>query len=169
MLCDAPDGRGGTWSEDGTIIFTPDSRIVSLWRVSSAGGTAMPVTTLEPGEVQHKWPQVLPGGNAVLFTSHDSISGFDDARLVVQPLPTGTRKVVQRGGYYGRYLATGHLVYLARGTLFAAPFDLKRAGLILLDANPLDDIHNIRTVRYVIANGVLYPTAKLWESVGFKP
>jgi imidazolonepropionase-like amidohydrolase len=45
----------------------------------------------------------------------------------------------------------------------------KRADLILLDANPLDDIHNIRTVRYVIANGVLYPTAKLWESVGFKP
>jgi imidazolonepropionase-like amidohydrolase len=45
----------------------------------------------------------------------------------------------------------------------------KRADLILLDANPLDDIHNIRTVRYVIANGVMYPTAKLWESVGFKP
>jgi len=45
----------------------------------------------------------------------------------------------------------------------------KRADLILLDANPLDDIHNIRTVRYVITNGVLYPTAKLWESVGFKP
>jgi imidazolonepropionase-like amidohydrolase len=45
----------------------------------------------------------------------------------------------------------------------------KRADLILLDANPLDDIHNIRTVRYVVANGVMYPTAKLWESVGFKP
>ena len=45
----------------------------------------------------------------------------------------------------------------------------KRADLILLDASPLDDIHNIRTVRYVVANGVLYPTAKLWESVGFKP
>jgi len=45
----------------------------------------------------------------------------------------------------------------------------KRADLILLDADPLDDIHNIRTVRYVVANGVMYPTAKLWESVGFKP
>ena len=40
---------------------------------------------------------------------------------------------------------------------------------ILLDANPLDDIHNIRSVRSVVANGVLYPTAKLWDSVGFKP
>jgi imidazolonepropionase-like amidohydrolase len=45
----------------------------------------------------------------------------------------------------------------------------KRADLILLDANPLDDIRNIRTVTYVVANGVLYPTAKLWESVGFTP
>ncbi len=45
----------------------------------------------------------------------------------------------------------------------------KRADLILLDANPLDDIHNIRTVRCVIANGMLYDAAKLWESVGFKP
>lgn len=45
----------------------------------------------------------------------------------------------------------------------------KRADLILLDKNPLDDIHNIRTVRYVVADGVLYPTDKLWESVGFKP
>jgi cytosine/adenosine deaminase-related metal-dependent hydrolase len=45
----------------------------------------------------------------------------------------------------------------------------KRADLILLDANPLENIHNIRTVRYVVANGVMYPTAKLWQSVGFKP
>jgi len=45
----------------------------------------------------------------------------------------------------------------------------KRADLIVLDANPLEDVHNIRTVKYVVANGVIYPTAKLWESVGFKP
>jgi hypothetical protein len=41
--------------------------------------------------------------------------------------------------------------------------------VILLDANPLDDIHNIRTVRYVVTNGAMYPTARLWESVGFEP
>ena len=45
----------------------------------------------------------------------------------------------------------------------------QRADLIVLDANPLEDIHNIRSVRYVIANGVMYPTAKLWESAGFQP
>ncbi len=45
----------------------------------------------------------------------------------------------------------------------------RRADLILVDGNPLDDIRNLRRVSYVIARGVLYPTAKLWESVGFKP
>jgi imidazolonepropionase-like amidohydrolase len=45
----------------------------------------------------------------------------------------------------------------------------KRADLDVLDANPLDDIHNVRTVREVLANGVLYSPAPLWESVGFKP
>ena len=45
----------------------------------------------------------------------------------------------------------------------------KRADLDVLDANPLDDIHNIRSVRSVVANGVLYDPAPLWESVGFKP
>ncbi len=45
----------------------------------------------------------------------------------------------------------------------------KRADLILLDANPLEKIGNIRSVRYVVARGVLYPTASLWQSVGFNP
>jgi imidazolonepropionase-like amidohydrolase len=45
----------------------------------------------------------------------------------------------------------------------------KRADLDVLDANPLDDIHNIRSVRQVLANGVLYNPTPLWESVGFKP
>ena len=45
----------------------------------------------------------------------------------------------------------------------------KRADLMVLDANPLDNISNIRRVRYVIAQGRLFDSAKLWESVGFKP
>jgi len=45
----------------------------------------------------------------------------------------------------------------------------KRADLDVLDANPLENIHNIRSVRVVVANGVLYDPAPLWESVGFRP
>jgi serine/threonine-protein kinase len=72
---------------------------------------------------------MLPGGKAVLYTGHSGTLAFEDANLVVQPLPTGARKIVQRGGYYGRYLPSGHLVYIHDGTLFAAPFDLDRLEL----------------------------------------
>ncbi|MDO8795193.1 MAG: protein kinase [Vicinamibacterales bacterium] len=139
-LCDAPEDRGGAWSEDGTIMFAPNPR-GSVMRVSSAGGTPEPVSSLAEGEVSQRWPQVLPGGTAVLFTSGGAGIAYDDANLVVQSLSTGARTVVQRGGYHGRYLPSGrgsperagreggHLVYLHAGTLFAVPFDLDRLAV----------------------------------------
>ncbi len=45
----------------------------------------------------------------------------------------------------------------------------KRADIIILDANPLDNISNIRKVRFVVTQGRLFDCAKLWETVGFKP
>ena len=45
----------------------------------------------------------------------------------------------------------------------------KRADVIILGANPLDDIHNSRKVEYVISDGIMYDCAQLWKSVGFKP
>jgi serine/threonine-protein kinase len=127
-VCDAPNDRGGSWDEDGTIVFTPDNR-VALSKVSSAGGRPEPLTTLDKqtGEVTHRWPQVLPGGKAVLFTSSVNGTNYEDAEIIVYSMSSGQRKTVQRGGFHGRYLpGTGHLVYMHEGTMFAAPFDLKR-------------------------------------------
>ncbi len=61
-ICDAPNDRGGTWAEDGTIIFAPNNAPeTSLWRVSSAGGSPSPITTLDKGEVWQRWPQCTAG------------------------------------------------------------------------------------------------------------
>ncbi len=126
-LADAPSPRGGAWSEDGTIVFAPDQVVgTHLSRVPSAGGKTEPLTALAEGERGHSWPQVLPGGTAVLYTVSSQGATYNDANLVVQRLPAGTRTVVQRGGYHGRYLPSGHLVYVHDGTLFAVPFDLDR-------------------------------------------
>jgi serine/threonine-protein kinase len=62
----------------------------------------------------------------VLFTANPTIGSYESASVVVQKLPGGPRKVVATGGYFGRYLPSGHLVYLHEGTLFAVPFDLAR-------------------------------------------
>ena len=126
-LADAMSNRGGSWSEDDTIVFSPNQIAgTSLLRISSAGGAAEPLTALMEGEAIQVWPQVLPGAKAVLYTSSGIAGAYNDADLVVQALPSGPRKVVQRGAYHGRYLASGHLVYVHDGTLFAAPFDLDR-------------------------------------------
>jgi imidazolonepropionase-like amidohydrolase len=45
----------------------------------------------------------------------------------------------------------------------------KRADVIVVDGNPLESIHNIRKVEFVITNGVMYNCEELWRSVGFKP
>jgi serine/threonine-protein kinase len=123
-LADAPSARGGSWTEDGTIVFTPTSGNIGLWRVPAVGGTAERLTTPAPGEATHRWPQVLPGGRAVLYTVSTAVGTYANAWLAAQPLPAGTSHVVQRGGFYGRYLPSGHLTWVHDGTLFAAPFDL---------------------------------------------
>ena len=129
-LCDAPAGRGGTWADDGTIVYSPANLAgINLMRVSAAGGKPDRLTTLEQGEVTQRFPQILPGGKAVLFMSHNAIGNYEDANLVVQPLPAGSRKVIVHGGYNGRYVSSGHLLYLHSGTLFAAPFDVNRLEL----------------------------------------
>jgi dipeptidyl aminopeptidase/acylaminoacyl peptidase len=51
-------------------------------------------------------------------------ANYTNAWLAVQPLPTGAPHVVQRDGFYGRYLPSGHLTWVHDGALFAAPFDL---------------------------------------------
>ena len=72
-LCDAPAGRGGTWTDDDTIIFTPTNAAnVTLMRVSAAGGTPAAFGTLSKGAVTQRWPQALPGGKGVLYTEHSS-------------------------------------------------------------------------------------------------
>ena len=126
-LADAPELRGASWIDDDTIVFAPDKMSgTRLFRVPASGGAAAPLTELAEGEVIQQWPQVLPGGKAVLYTSTGTPAMYNSADLVVQPLPAGPRRVVLRGGYHGRYLPSGHLVYIHDGTLFAAPFDLGR-------------------------------------------
>ena len=121
-LCPAIDARGATWGPDDTIVFADP---VGMMKVSAAGGVPKPVTTLKGKEISHSWPQHLPGGSLVLFTSYES-TDYDRGRIEVVNLKTGSRKVVHSGGTFGRYAASGHLLYIQRNTVYAAPFDVAR-------------------------------------------
>jgi serine/threonine-protein kinase len=124
-LCDAPNARGGSWGEEGNIVAALSDRS-PLSRVPVEGGTPQPLTKLDSGEYTHRWPQVLPGGRAVLFTAVPNNRLSDHANIEVIVLKTGATKILRRGGYYGRYLQSGHMVYLHQGVLFGIGFDADR-------------------------------------------
>jgi Tol biopolymer transport system component len=125
-LADAPDDRGGSWADNGWIAFSPRSGQFPLFRVPADGGAAEPLTRLDAGEVTHRWPQVLPGGHAVIYTASMATGSYEDANIVVRSLTDDHARIVHRGGYHGQYLPTGHLIYVSQRRLFAAPFDLAR-------------------------------------------
>ncbi len=136
-LC-AGNGRGGSWGEDGNIIAALTAT-GGLSRIPSAGGPPTPVTDLQSGEITHRWPQILPRSKAVLFTA-STTGGYDAANIDVTSLADHRTRTLVRGGTFGRYLPSGHLVYVNRGTLFAVPFDLDRLEVRGTPAPVLDQV-----------------------------
>jgi serine/threonine-protein kinase len=135
-LCPAPGPDGASWAEDGRILaaLVPYG---PLSVVPAAGGTPKPLIKLGPGDFFQRWPQVLPGGRAVLFTA-----GFGELNIETASLETGEVKILQRGGYYGRYIPGGYLVFVRQGTLFAARFDPVR---LELQGTPVALVEDLRS------------------------
>ncbi|MEX0736081.1 MAG: protein kinase [Bacteroidota bacterium] len=124
-LCDIRGAsRGIAWANDNTLMFGHVNR--GILRVPAGGGEPEPVSTLDSsnGEISHRFPQVLPDGKTILFTvKQNNISTFDEAFIVAQRLDSGERTVLVRGGSYGKYVPTGHLMYARGGSILAVPFD----------------------------------------------
>jgi serine/threonine protein kinase/WD40 repeat protein len=128
VLCDAPAGRGASWGDDGHIYAALNTS-TGITRIPDSGGSPAPVTTLRPDERSHRTPQILPGKGMMIFTSHRTLTGWDQANVEVISLKNNQRTVLVRGGYLGRYTPSGHLVYVRDGALLAGRFDLDRMQL----------------------------------------
>ena len=88
-------------------------------------------------------PQMLPGGEWVLFTLQPAgTPSWNAAQIVVQSLVTGQRNVVIEGGRAAHYLPTGHLVYALNGVLYGVAFDVE-AGQVV--GGPVSLIEGVRT------------------------
>jgi serine/threonine-protein kinase len=128
-LCNASAGRGATWTADGNIIAALDSQS-GLSQIPAEGGTPLPITELSPGQISHRWPQLLPGGKAALFTASTDYAYHENSAIGLVILKDHHRKVLlDHAGMYPRYLPSGHLVYVTKGMLFAVPFDAERLEL----------------------------------------
>jgi serine/threonine protein kinase len=138
-LADMPTFAGASWGEDGSIIVG-QAVTRGMVRIPAGGGTPTPVTEFAGGEIIHADPQVLPGGKAVLFDSFGAVSDADKVNIDVVTLADRHRKTLVRGGAWPRYLPSGHLIYVNKGTLFAVPFDLNRLETRGTAVPVLDDV-----------------------------
>ena len=125
-LAAATSGRGGWWADSGIIYYAPVNN-TGIMKVPSAGGTPSAVTTLDQskGEISHRWPQVLPGGNALLVTVWTG-PARDNKSIQVFRLDSGSRETVTAGGDTGRYVRSGHVLFGRLDALMAVPFDVER-------------------------------------------
>jgi len=122
---------GASWGAGDNLVVAMGAAF-PLYRIPPDGGAPQAFTKLVGGDFTHRWPQVLPGGRAVLFSASPSTDSWDNGYLEAASLQDGTSKIVQRGAYYGRYLPGGYLAYVRQGTIFASKFD--SAGLQVTSA-----------------------------------
>ena len=137
VLSELVEGIGLSWSADDTILFNPGLAI-GIWRVSANGGRPMEVTRIESKDTQHRFPEMLPNGKGLLFST---TSGVADPNIYVHSFETGRRRFLVNG-VAPHYLPTGHLTFVQGLTLFAVPFDLEK---LVTTGAPVAVLQNIRT------------------------
>ena len=140
---------GASWAEDGMIYYGQGPG--GIWRVSENGGEPENMISLDSGLSAHG-PQLLPGGEWVLFTEAIG-SGWNEGSIVAESLITGERVELIAGGTEGRWVPTGHIVYVRDGTLFAVPFDL---GAMEVTSGPASMVEGVRTAASNVTGAANY-------------
>jgi Tol biopolymer transport system component len=122
-VADAPQGRGGAWALDGTIVFAPDFRS-SLFRVPATGGKPVQLTTVDPARHStHRWPVLTPDGKAVVYlaTNHAADKADQSELRWVRLDGSGDHALVPSAA--NGVVAGGELLYLREQALLARPID----------------------------------------------
>src|SRR3989475_2263975 len=137
------DGAAGaTWGTDGYIYLGRFWR-GGLSRVAQSGAKSERVTSPDPArkEQGHRWPEMLPDGNSILFSITKNF-GASDAELGGLAIKTRTWQTILSNASNAHYLPTGHLVYARAGTLMVMPFDLKSLSVT---GSPVQAVHEALT------------------------
>ena len=126
-IADAQNGRGGSWTENGEILFTPDGGD-TVHRVPERGGAVTKVTTLDVarGENAHYWPVALPGGRKFLFFVRSTISENNGIYLgSIDGTPPVRVLASMSSGLYAppRPGRPGRLLWVRDSELLAQTFD----------------------------------------------
>jgi Tol biopolymer transport system component len=132
-IADVPGGQtlqGGTWNQNGDILFAVTGGENPLFRVPAAGGTPVPATSVDrqAGEMAHIWPQFLPDGDHFLYAVPNVRS--DRGMIALGSLTEkGATKIVDAMSNVA-YSDPGFLLFVRDDTLLAQRFDLSRKSLL---------------------------------------
>ena len=125
IICDAPDGRGGSWNQQGDIVFSPTVNS-PIYRVSASGGPITKLTTQNSSdnETTHRWPWFLPDGRHFIFLAGSTFTPRESSTNSIRmgSLDSKESKLLLRSHYQAMY-ASGNLLFLRQSSLMAQPFD----------------------------------------------
>jgi Tol biopolymer transport system component len=121
-ICDAVNGRGGTWNRDGVIAFTPTIN-GGLYRVADTGGTPVPLTKVAAAEDNDRFPEFLPDGRRFLFYRGAAKDGGIYAGSLDGTPPVGILPDPSNAQYVASSGRNGFLLLRRDNTLVAQAFD----------------------------------------------
>ncbi len=126
-ICDAPNGRGGSWNQEDTILFSLADP-PTLLRVPAAGGTPVAASELDVSrqEDNHLWPWFLPDGRHFIFYTHSKTA--DRSGIALGSLDSRQHRFLFPNDSNAVY-ASGYLVFVRDGYLMAQKFDTGRGEL----------------------------------------
>ena len=128
-LCDASDGRGGTWSRDGLILFSPSIRD-GIFSVPAVGGSPTPVTKLDDErDTSHRYPSFLPDGRHFIYLHQYAGEAHEKNGLVLASLDGKVNRPLVATRANGTYVAPGYVIFWRDGSLLAQRFDAKKLTL----------------------------------------
>jgi len=132
-LCAASNGKGGSWSSDGVIVFAPNAGS-GVYRVSSAGGEAVEITTPDAEHHNsHRLPWFLPDGRHFLFAARGANS--EESAIMIGSLDGDEPRELLRSISQAAYTA-GRLIFVRDQTLMTQDFDPK-AMKLMAEAMPV--------------------------------
>ena len=136
-ICETPLVLGGSWSRDGTILFSSSAGLPRIYSVAAKGGKPRAATTTDPqlGDMQHTFPVFLPDGKHFLYTvqSREAKNGgvyagsLDSASFRARILEDVSNVEFAPAGLEGR--SSGHLLFVRGRVLMAQSFDAESLQL----------------------------------------
>jgi len=130
----------------------------SVWTVivSAQGGEARPITKLIDGEISHRWPTILHGGDVLLY---EAVESSNTSRILAETLATGDRQVLFENAISPFYVPTGHIVYSREEVIWAARFDVESLEVRGESVRILEDVYT----PYEMSTSLRSPTMERWR------